>query len=393
MSRSYWLILALTVLSVPAVAVVAHRLYLLTVDALDQHAAARVNESVITREELQAQVSLADQMLRLRKEMLGWDLELDPTGDTGFILMDLIDRRLLSQDGRMWGVEVGEQFADRMRELERAEGVQSEAQLKKNMTAKGIDFDLLKTDLYGLLVGQAVIDEIVRELIVVSEEDEKEYYRKFASKFEQGEAVHLFEILVSASLNRPVDSGDLADSSANGAQEKARKLLWAIRHGGSFEQIARRESNGSTSSSGGDLGWYSRGSLDKRLEDVAFSLKVGAVSDVIPTKQGYVILKVVEHRQDPIPPLSEVRSEVRDAIHDELVGKVGRKYLFWLRSQSFLMLKPGYIDKGALEGEETLDPVRTLKEAAAWLLPGLLILGFSLWTLRKPDSPDVGSGR
>jgi hypothetical protein len=147
MSRSYWLILALTVLSVPAVAVVAHRLYLLTVDALDQHAAARVNESVITREELQAQVSLADQMLRLRKEMLGWDLELDPTGDTGFILIDLIDRRLLSQDGRMWGVEVGEQFADRMRELERAEGVQSEAQLKKNMTAKGIDFDLLKTDL------------------------------------------------------------------------------------------------------------------------------------------------------------------------------------------------------------------------------------------------------
>jgi peptidyl-prolyl cis-trans isomerase C len=48
----------------------------------------------------------------------------------------------------------------------------------------------------------------------------------------------------------------------------------------------------------GDLGWFPRGYLmDKKLEDIAFSLEPGNYSDVIETEAGYHILLVVE--KDP----------------------------------------------------------------------------------------------
>jgi len=74
--------------------------------------------------------------------------------------------------------------------------------------------------------------------------------------------------------------------------EAVRKQLMG---GASFEDTARAISEQPNASQGGDLGEFARGKLEKKLEDVAFSLKVGAISPIIETAQGYHLIKVTSH--------------------------------------------------------------------------------------------------
>ena len=54
----------------------------------------------------------------------------------------------------------------------------------------------------------------------------------------------------------------------------------------------------------GDLGWFRKGYLlDPKVEEAAFSLQVGQISDVIQTDSGYHIIKVLERdAQHPLSP-------------------------------------------------------------------------------------------
>ena len=79
------------------------------------------------------------------------------------------------------------------------------------------------------------------------------------------------------------------------AKAKADDIEARLHAGGDFAQLARSFSDGTTASQGGDLGQYKRGQLPKALEDKTFDLNTGQYTDPILTRQGYIILKVVQH--------------------------------------------------------------------------------------------------
>src|SRR5216110_2024327 len=85
-----------------------------------------------------------------------------------------------------------------------------------------------------------------------------------------------------------------ADSSAKArARQLAESLVVVLRHGASFADVAKKYSADSTSrEQGGELGWFRRGPMVKQFEDVAFRLRPGTISDVVPTEFGYHIIQV-----------------------------------------------------------------------------------------------------
>jgi len=93
-------------------------------------------------------------------------------------------------------------------------------------------------------------------------------------------------------------------------------------------------------------------------------MKPGDVSDVIRTKQGFVILRVAEHQMAGVPPLSEIEPKVQDAIYMHKLQPALRAYLTHLREDAFIYYKPGYVDTGASPNQT--GPVETTaKDAGA----------------------------
>jgi parvulin-like peptidyl-prolyl isomerase len=79
----------------------------------------------------------------------------------------------------------------------------------------------------------------------------------------------------------------------------AQNVLQQLKGGADFNTLAAQYDPNAR----GDLGWFPKGYLlDPNVEQAAFSLQVGQISDVIQTNVGYDIIKVLE--RDPQHPLS-----------------------------------------------------------------------------------------
>lgn len=80
------------------------------------------------------------------------------------------------------------------------------------------------------------------------------------------------------------------------ARHKAERVRNSAETGSSFSDLARANSQGVSAAQGGGIGCYKRGALSKQLEDRVFKMQVGEVSEVLHTKQGFVLLQVTEHK-------------------------------------------------------------------------------------------------
>jgi TonB family protein len=103
--------------------------------------------------------------------------------------------------------------------------------------------------------------------------------------------VRLSEILISTP--QPYDPAQVAD-----ARQRAEQARAAIGRNGAFADIARDDSQGPTAAQGGDVGCFHHGDLAKALDELVFRMQVGDVSDVLRTKQGFVILEVSDRGTD-----------------------------------------------------------------------------------------------
>ena len=94
-------------------------------------------------------------------------------------------------------------------------------------------------------------------------------------------------------------------------------------------------------------------------------MKAGDVTDVIRTKQGYVILKVVDHQMAGIPPMKDVLPKIQDALYYQKLQPALRAYLTKLREEAYIDIKAGYVDTGASPNQTKPVETAAAKEADA----------------------------
>jgi len=109
-------------------------------------------------------------------------------------------------------------------------------------------------------------------------------------------------ILIMPESKSATEEGKLKLSPDHEAKKLAEALLGRIRAGEDFAKLAKEYSDDPGSSgNGGDLGFFSTGSMVPEFEDAAFALKPGEVSGVIKSPYGYHIIKLIDTRLRELP--------------------------------------------------------------------------------------------
>lgn len=204
-----------------------------------------------------------------QKELENLPPYLKPMADTAEGKKELLDtmvvRELILQQARKDGIDKGPEVAAKLEELKKR--VVVEAFLKKK----------------------------VEENASVSDEEMKKFYEENKEKFKTGAQVHASHILMKS-------------------EEEAQKVLKELQGGGNFEELAKKHSIDSAAAKGGDLGWFSKGSMVPEFEKVVFGLKEGETSGIVKTKFGYHVIKLTGKRPAGTRTFDEVKEQLRAAI-------------------------------------------------------------------------------
>ena len=347
-------------------------LILIALICLPVFAAAQVVEEIVTR--VNSQIITLSEFQRSKDQLKDEVKQQDAANADKLyaerekdILRDLIDQQLLLQKGKDLDITGDTDLIKQLDQMRKDMKLDTMEELEKAATAQGISYEDFKQNMRNQIITRKVIGEEVGQRLSITKEDEQQFYNEHKNEMEQPESIKLSEILVAPkkpaadksavapAQNSAADSSAASDPATQAdeaaalaaAEAKANDLLKQIQAGASFEDMAKKDSDGPSASQGGDLGAFKRGTLAKELEDKTFAMKSGEVSDVIRTKQGYVILKVTSHQMAGIPPLKDIEGRVQEALYMQKLQPALRVYLAKLREDAYIDYKEGYIDSGA----------------------------------------------
>ena len=126
-----------------------------------------------------------------------------------------------------------------------------------------------------------------------------------------------------------------------------------MKKGDNFAEVASKYSESQTAQGGGDLGFFVKGELDKPLEDLASKLEKGQVTDIIPLRDGFMILKLDDKHEGGILPFELAQKDIQDVLFQQGVQPKIREFLTKLRGDGFVKVADGYTDLGSQSSKGT----------------------------------------
>jgi peptidyl-prolyl cis-trans isomerase C len=235
---------------------------------------ARINDRVITMAEFEREMEQLPPSLKA--------LVVTDKGRREF-LQKLIERELLLQEGVKGGFDKDEEI---LRKVE---------QFKQ-----------------GLII-EALTEKLCAGKDEVSDKEIAAYYRGNKGQFSLPERVRVRHIMVKT-------------------MPEAQEIKDRLNRGEDFITLAKQYSIWPTKQQGGDLGYITRGMVDKSFEDAAFALKRrGEISGIVKTKLGFHIIRL-EDKQGPHQlTFAEVREEIRKFLRDKKRQEILAAHLKGLR--------------------------------------------------------------
>ena len=329
---------------------------LLSADTVVEEIIARVNNQIITRTDYEREQQQLKDEAQQQDPARAAQMVAEGQKD---VLRGLIDRELLLEKGKDLSITADTELIKRLDEMRKQMKLDTMEDLEKAATAQGVSFEDFKQNMRTEINTQQVIQHEVGSRLNISKDDEHLFYDQHKSELARPEEVKLSEILVST------EQAGNDEQKIAAAQAKADDLLKQIKAGANFDEVAKKESQGPSAAQGGDLGFFEHGKLAKQLEDLTFGMKKDDVSNVIRTKQGFVILKVTEHQNAGVPSYTEVEPRLQEAVYRKRLQPALREYLKKLREEAFIDIKSGYVDTGASPNQSRPVVTSAAKESTA----------------------------
>jgi parvulin-like peptidyl-prolyl isomerase len=195
----------------------------------------------------------------------------------------------------------------------------------RQLLAVGMSEEQYRAQILEQAVVKSVIDREIKGKKTVSDGAIKAYFDQNAVRFKDPEMVRVSQILVSThdpKTGQPLGAEQMADK-----KRVAERILARAKAGEDFKLLVTLFSDDAPSKQRAGEYTITRAADDSNraavpeFEAAAFSLKEGQVSDVVTTRSGYHILKLIE--RIPARPLDfgQVQSKIKEKLLQDEVQK------------------------------------------------------------------------
>jgi peptidyl-prolyl cis-trans isomerase SurA len=325
-----------------------------------------VNSEPITNNEVRAR------MVRYEQQLVQQGASLPPRPQLAREVLDrLITEKAQLQLARDSGVRVDDAVVDQAeRSIARQNGIEV-PELRRRMTADGIDAAQFREDLRNQLLLQRLRDRELDSRVRVSELDIDQYLRDQ----QQGGGdpalteYNLGHILVA------VREGATPAQVAQ-AQAKAQQLVDRARAGEDFGKLARENSDATgAAQNSGVVGMRGADRLPPVFLEAIRDVKNGGVAELVRSEAGFHILKVLEKRQLGAPGLAVTQSHARHILlrpASNLTEAQARQRLADYKKR----IEAGQADFAQLAREHSQDASARNGGDLGWASPGMFVPEF-----------------
>jgi len=174
---------------------------------------------------------------------------------------------------------------------------------KQQLESSGINYEVMREDLRQGLVIRNFLEKDIADPEKITDEDVQNYFEENYSGDRKATVQHILLMTQGKS-----------DAEKDEIRKKTEDILAQAKSGKDFGELAQTHSEDPGSKDRGGLYEdFERGTMVKPFEDAAFNLPIGSISDIVETRYGYHIIKVIDRKKG-----DETLDQVRKKILAEL---------------------------------------------------------------------------
>jgi peptidyl-prolyl cis-trans isomerase SurA len=260
-----------------------------------------VNSEPVTNNEVRAR------MLRTEQQMAQQGAQVPPPKELARQLLErIIVERSQLQLARESGVQVGESAVDDAVLNVARQNQMSVEELRRRISADGMDFTQFRADLRNELLLTRVRERELESRAKVSEQEIDQFIREQQSGASEPALMelNLAQILVTVPENA-------SPTQVASLQARAQLALDRARSGSDFAALVKEFSTAPGGSSDGQMGLRPADRYPQIFIDATQNLAAGGLSDLVRSGAGFHILKVIEKKRAGVPGATVTETRVR----------------------------------------------------------------------------------
>ncbi len=202
-----------------------------------------------------------------------------------------------------------------------SQGNMDEEQLEEALASQGMSMEQYRKQIAEEIEQALLVNREIGSRVSVSPQDVERYYNAHIEDYATPAQVRIRHIFLPLSPDAPIDEATKVVTLIEDIHTRAVG-------GEDFAALASKYSLGPGADEGGDLGFFERGQMASEIEEMAFALNEGDISQPFRTDTGVHLIKVEVLDAEGATPLQEVQEEIKTDLYNKALSK---RYQRWFQ--------------------------------------------------------------
>ncbi len=215
----------------------------------------------------------------------------------------------------------------------KADNKLDDATFQQALAAQGVTLAQYRVNIKRQLTRVRAMKMLVAPKVNVTDEEVRAQYDQMVRRSDAVSQVRLAHIQLTLP-ERPTDAEVAA------ARAKAADIVNRVKAGEEFGKLAAEFSDDArTKTSGGELGWIERGTLEPAWEQVVFAMEPKDVRGPVAGPSGLEVFYVSETKRTEMKPFDKMKDQVKGELQQRNMQKQTTAWIEELRKKAYVEVK------------------------------------------------------